>query len=132
MSAESYFVANDVTARRLITRLMSLSFEKPWKITIERVTGKRTVEDNAVIRGMARTIAEFTGEEPDRVYEVLLARRFGTEDVPIGNGRFMQRPAKRVSDLDHDQALAYMRWIEAFAASEIGIDLRAYRNRGDG
>lgn len=123
MSTETIFVGNALSARRLVQRLLSLTFDKPWKVTLQRIEGGRTVEQNAVLRGKVRVIAEFTGEDPDRMHEILLARRFGTEDVDLGGGKTMQRPARRSSDLSHAEMSEYMHWIDAFAARELALEL---------
>lgn len=123
MSSDPIILTNATAARRLIQRLMSLTFERPWKVTIERVVGGRTVEQNAVLRGMERTIAEFVGEDPDAMHEILLARRFGTVEISLGEGRTMQRPARRSSDLNRTEMADYLRWVEAFAARELALEL---------
>jgi hypothetical protein len=123
MRAETFVLQHAHAARRLITRLMGMTFDRAWKVTIEPVTGGFTDAQRAKIRVQDRAIAEFTGEDPDNMHEILLARRFGTERVGLGGGKWMDRPARRSSDLSKQEAADYITWQQAFAARELGMEL---------
>jgi len=123
MSPDTFIIGSASQVGRFVLFLKSLTFERPWKVTIERVEPYRTVEQNAVLRGFVRQIAEFTGEEPDRMHEILLARRFGSERVELGGGNFINRPARRSSDLSRREMADYMTWVQAFAAEHLGMEL---------
>lgn len=123
MHEETFVLSHAQSARRLIMRLMNLTFDKPWKVTIGRVTGGRTTDQNAKWRAMVRDIAEHTGEDPDRMHEILLAQRFGTERIDMGHGEFFHRPARRSSDLDKKEMAELITWGQAFAARELGLEL---------
>ena len=123
MRSETFVIQHAQSARRLIQRLMGMTFDRAWKVTIEPVSGARTTDQNAKIRAQDRTIAEFTGEDPDNMHEILLARRFGTERIDMGHGEFFHRPARRSSDLSKQEAADYITWQQAFASRELGLEL---------
>lgn len=123
MRQETFVLQHAHAARRLIQRLMGMTFDRPWKVTIEPVTGGRTVDQNAKWRAIVRDIAEFTGEDAEDMHEILLARRFGIEEVKLGQGRTMQRPARRSSDLSKAEMADLITWGQAFAARELGLEL---------
>ena len=123
MRQETFVLQHAHAARRLITRLMGMTFDRPWKVTIEPVTGGRTLDQNTKWRAMVRDIAEHTGEDPDDMHEILLARRFGTELVDLGHGKHMHRPARRSSDLTKQEMADLITWGQAFAARELGLEL---------
>lgn len=120
---ETFVLQHAHAARRLIQRLMGMTFDRAWKVTIEPVTGGRTVDQNAKWRAMVRDIADHTGEDPDRMHEILLARRFGTERVELGQDRHFDRPARRTSDLSKKEMADLITWCQAFAALELGMEL---------
>jgi hypothetical protein len=120
---ETFHLTHAQAARRLIMRLMGLTFDRPWKVTIERIDSTRTLDQNAKWRAMVRDIAEHTGEDPDRMHEVLLAERFGTERVELGNGKHMDRPARRSSELTKQEMADLITWGQAFAARVLGLEL---------
>lgn len=128
MSRETIILTHGVSARRLIQRLMGLTFEKPWKITIEQVTGRARTSQEAVLRGKERIIADYTGHDPDEVHEQMLARHYGTIDVDLGNGRTWSRPARRTRTGDNPLSPAEMSqhimFVEAFGATELGLVMR--------
>lgn len=121
-TAETFVLANVGQVRRFVMWLGRLSFDKPWKVTIQQVSRGSTVEQEAVLRGKERQIAEFTGHDPDEIHEQMLADHYGTEQV----GKLI-RPARRTrtgpNSLNAAEMSDHIRWVEAFAARELGMSL---------
>lgn len=128
MSRETVVLTHAMSARRLITRLLGLTFEKPWRITIERVDGRARTDQEAVLRGKERIIADHTGHDPDEVHEQMLSRHYGTVTIDLGNGKTMDRPARRTrtgdNPLSPQEMTDHIRWVEAFASTELGLVMR--------
>lgn len=122
MSAETFLLTNVGQVRRFVMWLGRLSFDKPWKVTIQRVERGSTVEQEAVLRGKERQIAEFTGHDPDEIHDEMLAQHYGTEQV----GKLI-RPARRTrtgpNPLTAGEMGDHIRFVEAFAARELGMSL---------
>jgi hypothetical protein len=123
VSADTFVIGSASQVGRFVLFLKSLTFERPWKVTIERVEPRRSIPQNDKLRAMEREIAQTTGHDPDELHEILLARHFGTQRVELGGGKFINRPALRSSDLTRAQMGDYITWVHAFAAEHLGMEL---------
>lgn len=128
MSAETFILTNAGAAVRFIGFLRSLRFDKPWKVTIQRIEPGARVDQEAVLRGKERRIADYTGHDAEEVHDMMLARHFGTETVDLGNGKQLVRPARRTrsgsNPLNESEMRQHMRFVETFGATELGLDMR--------
>lgn len=128
MSAEVFIVQHAVDLRRFIAWCGRLTFERGWKISVERLTPRARVDQEAVLRGKERQISEFTGQDPDDIHERMLVLHYGTDRVEVGNGQIWERPARRTrtgpNPLNEDEMRDHIRYVESFAASELGMSLR--------
>lgn len=124
MSAETYVLGSYTAVQRLVSHLARLQFAPGWhwKVTLEKVDPRGSDAQRAKIRAIVGDMAEQTGEEAEALYEKLLARRFGVDELDLGNGRAINRPAKRVSDMGRQERSDYIDWLQALA-SEYGIRL---------
>lgn len=123
MNAQTFFVQHAVHMRRLVSFLGGLTYERGWTVKVERYDPKRSLQQNDKLRATERDIAEFTGHDMDDLHEILLAKRFGTERLDLGGGKFMERPARRSSSLSKSEMADYITWVQAFAARELGMEL---------
>lgn len=128
MSAQVFIVQHGVHMRRLFAWLGQLTFERGWKITVERLNPRARVDQEAVLRGKERQIADETGHDPDEIHERMLVMHFGTERIEIGQGVVWERPARRTrtgdKPLDEHEMRDHIIWVEAWAARELGLNLR--------
>lgn len=126
MSEQTFLLAHAGHVKRFVNWLLQLTFRpgQRWLVRVEKYSERRTIDQNAKIRAIDREIAAFTGDDPDDMHEILLARRFGTERIELGGGKFMERPARRTSQLSKQEAADYITWLQAFAARECGLELR--------
>lgn len=125
--SETFIIANAGHVRRLIAWFGRISFDnRPWKVTVQRIEPGAGTDQEAVLRGMERQIAEFTGNDPDTVHETLLAKHYGTEKIELA-GAVLTRPARRTRTGEHKLSRSemrdHMRFVEAFAAAELGLDV---------
>lgn len=121
--SDTYILANANQVRRFTAWLGRLTFDKPWKVTIERIEPGSSIEQECVLRGMEKAISEFTGHDKEEVHEMMLARHYGTEEVDLGNGQKLVRPARRTrtgaNPLKYPEMREHMRFVEA-VGREIG------------
>jgi hypothetical protein len=122
---QTYFLSSGVNVLRAIAALKQLTFgpKRGYVITIEPVEPHHTDAQRKKLRAMEGEIAEHTGNDPDELHEILLARRFGIEEVNLGNGKVLHRPARRSSDLSRSEMGDFITWVQAFAAREAGLEL---------
>lgn len=103
----------------------SISFKRPWKVIWQEIDRVAGVDQEAVLRGKERKIAQHTGQDPDEVHEEMLIRHYGSETVDLGNGVTWTRPARRTrtgpNPLTRSEMVEHTRYVEAFAASFLGI-----------
>lgn len=126
MSGDVFLLSNVGQVRRFMAWLTGLSFDKAWKVTVERIERGSSIEQECVLRGMEKAIADFTGHDKDEVHEMMLARHYGTEDIDLGNGQKLVRPKRRTrtgtDPLKHPEMAEHMRFVEA-----VGRELGAIR-----
>lgn len=123
MSAETFVVGSAAQLGRLVLLLRRMTFERPWKVTLERVEPRRSIPQNDKLRAMERQIAEHCGYAVDELHEILLAARFGTKEIRFRSGVLMERPARRSSELTRQEMADYITWVQAFAAQHLGMEL---------
>lgn len=128
MREQVFIVQHGVHMRRLFAWLGQLTFERGWKITVERLNPKARVDQEAVLRGKERTIALETDNDAEAVHDRMLAMHYGTERIELGEGRFWERPARRTrtgkNPLSQDEMRDHILFVEAFAARELGLNLK--------
>lgn len=129
MNVATFVIGSAWGAKSVIVRLTALcgqltfSPRRHYVVTVERVDPRGAPWQMRKIRAIVGELAEFSGEDAEVLYEQLLARRFGVEELPLGDGRTWARPARRVSDMTFDERNAYTDWLQALAA-EMGVVLR--------
>lgn len=127
MRAETFILGQASDLRRVIAFVNRITFDgRPWKVTIERVEPGAGTDQEAVLRGMERQIAEHTGNDPEDVHDALLRKHYGVEKVEIG-GAVLERPARRTrtgrNKLKRSEMHDHLRYVEAFAAAELGLQV---------
>lgn len=85
-----------------------------WRVTIDRYSKPRTGAQNNTIHMWFSEIAEFTGEEPERIKEVLKDEYYPKEEVLVV-GKLKVLP-KSTSHLTLNECMVVMERIEAFCA----------------
>jgi hypothetical protein len=125
MRVQTYFLGSGLNVLRAIAALKQLTFagKRQWVMTLEPVEPHHSDAQRKKLRAMEGELAEHTGNDSDELHEILLARRFGIEEVNLGGGTMLHRPARRTSDLSRSEMAEYITWVQAFAAREAGLEL---------
>lgn len=114
MSAEQFLIGNFHQVGRLVLMLKGMTFKpgRCLKVSLEWIDPKGTDAQRVKIRAMVRDIAKHSGYDADDLYEAMLAQKYGTRKVEILKGCFVERPARRVSDLDKAERSRYIEWLQ--------------------
>jgi hypothetical protein len=114
VSAETFVLAGSSGVGRLVLWLKQLTFKpgRALKVSVEWCDPKGTDAQRAKLRSMERAMAKHCGYKPDELHEALLASRFGTKRIEILKGCFVERPAKRSSDLKKPEMSEYIDWVD--------------------
>jgi hypothetical protein len=125
VSTTTLFLGSGAQVLRAIAALRTLTFgpKRNWVLTLEPVDPLSTTAQKAKLRAMVGELARATQNDPEELYEVLLAGRFGTKPVKVRGATLFERPAKRFSDLGRKDASDYIEWVYAQAA-HMGVTLR--------
>lgn len=123
MSAETFHLRSASQVGSFVLFLRRLTFDRPWRVTIERVDEHGSDGQRRMIRATVGDMAMHTGEDAKLLYEQLLARRFGLIEKPVGDGRMFSEPAKRVSDMSWKERSDYIDWLHSLCA-EYGVPVR--------
>ena len=71
--------------------------EKGVELSIQPVRDERTGSQERYYRKWARDFAQFTGNTPDEIHEIMLIKAFGSHQVETKFG-VMNRPVQRSAD----------------------------------
>jgi hypothetical protein len=107
--------------------LGTLSFDRPWLMTVEPWRETRSHTQNARLWALHTLASQVTGYAPEEMHELMLCRFFGFEDVTFG-GIKRQVPLKRSSTRDKKEFAEFMEATESFYISELGVWLGADNN----
>lgn len=125
---DTYVISNIAALKRFIAWLWTLDFSKPWAFQVKRVEPGASVELEAVLRGIERQISEFTGNDMETVHDEMLILHYGAETIKLRDGSTLRRPSRRTrtgpNKLSYSEMVQHIRWVEAFAASDLGMNLR--------
>lgn len=124
MTAQSYLVATRAHARSLIARVgqMTVGQGHEWLVTFERIDLSRSPGQNKRLRTIEREISEISGHDVGELHEILLARKYGTELLDLGNGKTMERPARRTSDMGVAEIEEYTDWVISIGITEFEVE----------
>jgi hypothetical protein len=105
---------------RILGLIKALDVTKPWQVTIEPKTKKRTLNQNALYWKWVGLIADATGNDNDDVHEALKAKFLTPRTIDLGGE---QREIRSTAKQDKAGMTAFMDRVYAFATSELGLYL---------
>lgn len=105
---------------RILGLIKALDVTKPWQVTIEPKTKKRTLNQNALYWKWVGLIADATGNDNDDVHEALKAKFLTPRTIDLGGE---QREIRSTAKQDKAAMTAFMDKVYAFATSELGLYL---------
>lgn len=129
MNVATFVIGSAWGAKSVIARLTQLAAKltfapgRQYVVTVERIDPRGTPAQMAKIRAVIGELAEFSGHEPEELYEIMLGEFAGLEDLHLGNGKVMHRPRERVSEMSTLRRSEYIDWLQ-HKAVEMGVELR--------
>lgn len=123
MSELRFLLQTPMHASRLIAHIGQMQYraDRGFMVTFEPINLASVAGQKTRLRAVEREICEHTGHDMEEVHERLLARRFGTEQVELGNGKTMDRPARRSSDMGMAELIDYIDYVISIGR-EIGVE----------
>lgn len=106
---------------RAIDLIGSLDLAKPWSVTIARAKSKRSIEQNNLMWSWLTIIANETGNTAKAIHEWCKAEFLPPVYVEV-NGK-VHEARRSTTDLNTAEMAEYLRRIETWAASDLGIVL---------
>lgn len=112
------------TQARVLSLIGALNLEKPWRVTIERYTKRRTPSQLALywrwLDQVVQHIHEHTGQDKDDVHEALKAKFLPARIVELDGQPYEVRSTKKLSTAE---MTAYIDKVYWWATSELGLML---------
>jgi hypothetical protein len=116
------YVLTEATKPAILRRLSALACRTPWKLVLTPKRDRRSLDQNARLWKLHALAAEATGYDAEEMHEIMLQRHFGVVEKPLGEQVFTL-PRRRSSRLDVAEFAAFMEYVEAFYATELGVFL---------
>lgn len=105
---------------RIIALIRGLDLKKPWQVTVEPKTKRRSLSQNSLYWKWCGIIADATGNSNDDVHEALKAKFLTPRTIDLGGE---QREIRSTAKQDKAGMTEYMNKVYAFATSELGLYL---------
>ena len=122
MRAPPIIIRDERARARVLRLLMSLDLTKPWKVTVERTTKRRSLRQNSLLwmwhSEVVKAVGEHTGMDAEDIHE-FFKHKFLTPRMIEINGESV--PRYTTTKLTTAEMSAYMDRIYAFCTSEIGL-----------
>ena len=124
MAKETIIITNEALRKTALFTIGALDLEKPWKLTIERETKRRTLSQNALLwkwlDEVTQHVMEHTGHDKDELHEFFKAKFLPARNVSVGAYLASYRSTKNLTTAEMSE---YMDRIYAFCTSELGLFL---------
>lgn len=125
MAKETVVIRNESLRKMVLLTIGALDLAKPWKVTIERETNRRTLSQNALmwawIDDVVEHVIEHTGHDKDEIHDFFKAKFLPTRLIRIENE--IQRATGSTKSLTTKEMTDYMNKIYAWATTELGLFL---------
>lgn len=124
MPKETVIIRNESLRKMVLLTIGALDLAKPWKVTIERESKRRTLSQNALmwmwLDRVAAHVMEHTGHDKDEIHEFFKHKFLPIRYVVIGGQSLPYRSTKNLTTAEQS---AYMDKIYAFCTSDLGLFL---------
>ena len=123
MSEQRFLLQTPQHRARLLAEIGQLQFRKGrgYMVVFEPIDMNTVAGQKRRLRSIEREICDHTGHDMEEVHERLLARKYGTKEVDLGNGRTMHQPARRSSDMGYQEIVDYIDWVISIGI-EYGVE----------
>lgn len=124
MTKETIIIRGEAERKVALSTIGALDLAKPWKLTIERESNRRTLSQNALmwswVGGVVKHVVEHTGHDKDEIHEFFKQKFLEARHVTIGGDDCFLYSTK---NLTKTQMTEYMNKIYAWATTELGLFL---------
>ena len=125
MAKEVLIIRNEALRKTALFTIGALDLEKPWKVTIERESKRRTLSQNRLmwqwVDGVVAHIYEHTGTDKNDVHDFLKKKFLHSRHIVIGASGEDCDPSTK--NLNIAEMAKYMEQIYAWATTELGLFL---------
>ena len=122
MNKQTIIIRDEAVRERVVNVLANLNIEKPWEVTIQRHTRKRSLSQNSLmwkwLNEVADHVRDHTGMDSDDIHEFFKAKFLPAKIVDINGESAEYRTTK---SLTTSEMADYMNRIYAWATSELGL-----------
>ena len=124
MAKETIIIRGEDQRKLALLTIGALDLTKPWKLTIERETKRRTLSQNALmwlwLDGVAQHVMEHTGHDKDDIHAFFKQKFLEPRHVTIGGDDCFLYSTR---NLTRSEMTAYIGKIYAWATTELGLFL---------
>jgi hypothetical protein len=123
MSELRFLLNSRQHAARLMAHIGQLQYQagRGFMVTFEPIDLNTIAGQKRRLRSIEREICDHSGHDMEEVHERLLARKYGTKEVDLGNGKTMDLPARRSSDMGMAEIIDYIDWVISIGI-EYGVE----------
>ena len=125
MAKETIIIRNEPLRKLALLTIGALDLTKPWVLTIERETKRRTLSQNRLmwdwIDDVVDHVEEYTGHDKHEIHDFLKRKFLGPKRVIVGDSVEDCTPSTK--KLNTAQMTDYMNKIYAWATTELGLFL---------
>ena len=124
MAKETLIIRNESLRKMVLLTIGALDLAKPWRVTIERETKRRTLSQNALmfmwIDRVVKHVHEYTGHDKDEIHEWFKSKFAPVRIVDMHGEAVEYRSTKNFNTAEMTE---YMNKIYAFCTTELGLFL---------
>ena len=125
MAKETIIIRNEPLRKLALLTIGALDLTKPWVLTIERETKRRTLSQNRLmwdwIDDVVDHVEEYTGHDKHEIHDFLKRKFLGPKRVIVGDSVEDCTPSTK--NLNTAKMTDYMNKIYAWATTELGLFL---------
>ena len=124
MAKEVLIIRNEALRKVALLTIGALDLTKPWVLTIERETKRRTLSQNALlwkwVDEVVRHVHEHTGHDKDEIHEFFKQKFLQPRHITIGGDDCFLYSTRNLTKAEMTN---YMNKIYAWATTELGLFL---------
>ena len=125
MAKDTIIIRNEPPRKLALLTIGALDLEKPWVLTIERETKRRTLSQNALMWKWVGEVVDhvevYTGHDKDEIHDYFKDRFLPTRIVSFGDD--VRKVTGSTKKLNTAEMTDYMNKIYAWATTELGLFL---------
>lgn len=124
MAKETVIIRDEGLRKMVLLTIGALDLAKPWKVTIERETNRRSLSQNRLmwfwVASVVKHVMAHTGHDSEEIHEFFKQKFLQPRMVEVGND---VRAYYSTRNLTTQEMSLYMDSIYAFCTTELGLFL---------